>query len=95
MSALTDSLLTLFFDNYTIFPAIPLTGCIVNGCTRPPFYHNLWCLEHQGVYHHLCEYPDCTEIVVYDDEPFCAQHAPASGASHPRYSARRGGYNPL
>jgi hypothetical protein len=42
-----------------------------------------------GVFHHDCTRSYCTNIVVFDDEPYCFTHSPDSGSSVRGYSARQ------
>ena len=42
-----------------------------------------------GIFHHDCIQQGCTNIVVFDDEPYCFTHSPDSGSTLRGYSARR------
>lgn len=37
---------------------------------------------------HPCEFVGCTNVVAYDDEPYCFVHSPDSGSYVPGYSYR-------
>ena len=41
-----------------------------------------------GVFHHKCNRPECTSLVIFDDEPYCFTHSDDSGSSVRGYSAR-------
>lgn len=40
-----------------------------------------------GIFKHKCVIASCSEIVLYDDEPWCYEHSPDSGSSLIGYSA--------
>ena len=40
-----------------------------------------------GIYKHKCIETSCSEIVLYDDEPWCYEHSPDEGSSLLGYSA--------
>lgn len=41
-----------------------------------------------GIFHHKCIEPRCTNHIEFDDEPRCYKHSPDSGSSVKGYSAR-------
>ena len=41
------------------------------------------------IFVHECLDDDCTNMVEYDDEPWCFEHSPDQGSSVQGYSARR------
>jgi hypothetical protein len=41
-----------------------------------------------GIFHHECVTTGCSNVVIYDDEPWCFTHSPDAGSSKPGYSAR-------
>lgn len=41
------------------------------------------------MFSHRCIHDGCTNVVAYDDEPWCDEHCPESGPYLPGYSARR------
>jgi hypothetical protein len=45
-----------------------------------------------GIYRHKCVNHQCSEIVLYDDEPWCFDHSPDEGSSLPGYSAYQQDY---
>ena len=42
-----------------------------------------------GIFKHKCVIASCSEIVLYDDEPWCYEHSPDSGSSLIGYSASK------
>jgi hypothetical protein len=42
-----------------------------------------------GIFKHKCVVESCSEIVLYDDEPWCYDHSPDSGSSLAGYSASK------
>lgn len=38
---------------------------------------------------HICEHPGCTNIVPYDDEPFCFEHSSDTGSYVQGYSYKK------
>jgi hypothetical protein len=43
----------------------------------------------EGVFPHECIEEGCSQVVQYDDEPWCFTHSPDDGSSVPGYSARQ------
>lgn len=53
-----------------------MAQCRNEFCRREANIDGKWCHHHYNIYPHKCAYLGCATMVVWDDEPWCAIHAP-------------------